>query len=239
SPTGPVARAGGGKIPGPPSSTDNVLAHLATGEWVINARSSQKYDSLLAAINADALPGFATGGRVGEDEKRRAREERERRRRLRELEREVKAEIRRGSIRSSVTSGLSGAYSIFDVMRCLSRNADLWRGRRTRLAETARESEKALERLYKRSEKIENRLAKARDRVAELGQIAGQVSDRLRGEQSLADSIVRGTTTVDAYGRTSSTADTVSSGSLVSAARAKASKIRAFAQKLQKLQQMG
>lgn len=57
------AAAGGQKMPGAPSSRDNMLAHVASGEWIINARSSQKYDALLRAINEDRLPAYALGGR--------------------------------------------------------------------------------------------------------------------------------------------------------------------------------
>lgn len=68
--------AGGGRVPGgapADMSRDNVLAlvdgkpfGLQSDEWVINGRSSNKYDRELAAINAGTfpkLPGFANGGR--------------------------------------------------------------------------------------------------------------------------------------------------------------------------------
>lgn len=44
-------------------------ARLDAGEWIINGRSSEKYDKELAAINAGTfpkLPGYNTGGRAGE-----------------------------------------------------------------------------------------------------------------------------------------------------------------------------
>lgn len=44
------------------SSEGVPMSWVDAGEWIINARSSEKYNSLLAAINADALPGFAGGG---------------------------------------------------------------------------------------------------------------------------------------------------------------------------------
>ena len=44
-------------------------ARLDAGEWIINGRSSEKYNKELAAINAGTfpkLPGYNTGGRAGE-----------------------------------------------------------------------------------------------------------------------------------------------------------------------------
>lgn len=78
-----IAKADGGLIPGTPSATDNRLAMVATGEYVVNSAAVQHYGhGLLDAINNMALPqgalgnhgsvgpavhspGFATGGRVG------------------------------------------------------------------------------------------------------------------------------------------------------------------------------
>jgi hypothetical protein len=58
-----------GRIPGPASSTDNVLAStiygdrigLATGEFIVNANQTQKHLPLLEAINA-GFDGYADGG---------------------------------------------------------------------------------------------------------------------------------------------------------------------------------
>lgn len=43
-------------------ASGRAFARVDAGEWVINADSSRKYDSLLRAINEDRLPGFAGGG---------------------------------------------------------------------------------------------------------------------------------------------------------------------------------
>lgn len=60
--------AGGGRIPGPPSAVDNVVARtpwgpmgLATGEYVVNARSTSRALPLLDWVNA-GMPGMAGGG---------------------------------------------------------------------------------------------------------------------------------------------------------------------------------
>jgi len=56
-----VARAGGGIIPGQPSRHDNVLAAVATGEYVVNAGSTSRYRGTLDAINQNR---YAAGGYV-------------------------------------------------------------------------------------------------------------------------------------------------------------------------------
>jgi hypothetical protein len=65
----------GGLLSGPGSSTsDSISARLSNGEYVINAASTKKYQSLLKAINEGTLdsqlnnpspPAFARGGQVG------------------------------------------------------------------------------------------------------------------------------------------------------------------------------
>ncbi len=65
----PAGFAGGGQLPGPPSDVDNMfgrgpggqLIALATGEFVVNARSTQRALPLLKWINA-GMKGFAGGG---------------------------------------------------------------------------------------------------------------------------------------------------------------------------------
>ncbi|WP_159632218.1 phage tail tape measure protein [Arthrobacter sp. 8AJ] len=70
-----VGFAEGGIVPGTAPSDptqDNVLAmvngqplKVRSGEWIINEKSSRKYDGVLAAINAGTFRGYAEGGRVG------------------------------------------------------------------------------------------------------------------------------------------------------------------------------
>lgn len=72
--------AGGGKVPGRAPADlrlDNVLGlvdgepiAVQSEEWIINGRSSKKYDRELAAINAGTfpkLPGYVNGGRDGRE----------------------------------------------------------------------------------------------------------------------------------------------------------------------------
>lgn len=56
----------GGKVPGAPSPVDNRVAEVATGEWIINAASSQRYDPILRAINEGTYePRGGFGGGSG------------------------------------------------------------------------------------------------------------------------------------------------------------------------------
>jgi TP901 family phage tail tape measure protein len=62
-----LARAGGGPIYGPGTSTsDSILAALSNGEYVIKAAAVDKYGlNFISAINSMRLPKFASGGSVG------------------------------------------------------------------------------------------------------------------------------------------------------------------------------
>jgi len=75
-----IPGAAGGKVPGRAPANlamDNVLATVngkplavQSEEWIINGRSSKKYDRELAAINAGTfpkMPGFTEGGRFGRE----------------------------------------------------------------------------------------------------------------------------------------------------------------------------
>jgi len=60
-----TARAGGGILPGPPSSKDNMIIAAATGEFVVNAAATSRHRDALEAINSGRVRGFAAGGFVG------------------------------------------------------------------------------------------------------------------------------------------------------------------------------
>ena len=75
-----IPGAAGGKVPGRAPTNlamDNILATVngkplavQSEEWIINGRSSKKYDSELAAINAGTfpkMPGYASGGGMGRE----------------------------------------------------------------------------------------------------------------------------------------------------------------------------
>ena len=75
-----IPGAAGGKVPGRAPTNlamDNILATVngkplavQSEEWIINGRSSKKYDRELAAINAGTfpkMPGYASGGGMGRE----------------------------------------------------------------------------------------------------------------------------------------------------------------------------
>ncbi len=173
--------------------------------------------------------------------------------RLADEERERRVDVRRGETVERVQSGLSGAYSVIDEMLDASRNKDYSAKQRKEFKRAAREAEKELTKLYKRAEAVEEQLAGARDRVSELAQISGAVSSALQGEQSLAASVTKATedetTTVqrsDGRGNIWHESTTkkgqkasVTAGVLVADARSRAGKIKAFAEKLKKLADLG
>ncbi|TFD61133.1 phage tail tape measure protein [Cryobacterium sp. Hh7] len=59
-------RATGGTVYGPGTGTsDSIPVMLSNGEEVTRASMAEKYRPLLKAINADRVPGYASGGSVG------------------------------------------------------------------------------------------------------------------------------------------------------------------------------
>lgn len=62
---GGMGFAEGGLVRGPGTSrSDSILARLSDGEFVINADAAKRHRSLLEALNAGMIPGFAEGGAV-------------------------------------------------------------------------------------------------------------------------------------------------------------------------------
>ncbi|OCJ05260.1 hypothetical protein A6U87_14730 [Rhizobium sp. AC44/96] len=58
--------AGGGSVRGPGTSTsDSIPAMLSDGEFVVNARQTARYRSLLESINGGRVPALADGGAIG------------------------------------------------------------------------------------------------------------------------------------------------------------------------------
>lgn len=56
----------GGQVSGPGGPTsDKVLMWGSNGEFMVRAAMYKKHKPLVDAINADRLPGYATGGRIG------------------------------------------------------------------------------------------------------------------------------------------------------------------------------
>ncbi|WP_420733178.1 phage tail tape measure protein [Brevibacterium luteolum] len=170
-----------------------------------------------------------------EDEAKRRREEAAARRaRVADMRRELRTDLRRGDLRDQTTRGLSGAYSTVDRMLSLSRNEDLSRGTRARLARDASGYESSLRRLYGQLEKLEQRAENAQKKLDELKQI----------QDSVASSIGRSAYSLDVTSQWSQTRAGVweqtqgVSGVRKNAAHA-AARVRDLSGKLNRLQKMG
>ncbi|WP_344008900.1 tape measure protein, partial [Isoptericola halotolerans] len=171
------------------------------------------------------------------DERRQAvQDQRARRGRLREERRELRTDVRRGAIQDQATGSLSGAYAVADDMMGLARSGDLTKKQSNRLADASRSAEREMRKLYAQAEKIEKRLADARDRVQELGQISSQVSNTITGGFSLADA-------ASPQQRTNARGevwyDSPTGKSMLAKAKAYAGRAKKFALTLRKLEQQG
>jgi muramidase (phage lysozyme) len=68
----PIVRASGGPVWGAGSATsDSIPAMLSNGEFVVNAKATDKHRGLLESINNHQVPKFADGGGVGKYDSRR------------------------------------------------------------------------------------------------------------------------------------------------------------------------
>jgi TP901 family phage tail tape measure protein len=157
------------------------------------------------------------------------------RKRLRDLQavqQDVRKDLRRGNLRDSVTSGLSGAYSAVDQLRSIADDPSLSQFGQRKLDKQANNAEKNLRRLYTQAEKIEAKLADARDRADELASIKGNVAGTIVGGFSLGG--------VEGGTNPWSGAEIPATGQqLLGAAQAYAERARVFSQKMQALQARG
>ena len=113
-----------------------------------------------------------------------AKAARERANRLSESRRDLRVDLRRGTITDAFTSG-SGLSQV-DKLLEVSRNADYSMSKRKRAAKDAYGLEKTLASLTKRSEGLEKALAAAKDKADELRAVRDAVANDLRGEFSLS-----------------------------------------------------
>lgn len=162
---------------------------------------------------------------------------RERLQRVRDLERELKVDIRRREIRDDVTSGIGGAYSTIDRLLDLSRNKDLTRGQRRNLAKAAKDAEPALKKLYTQAEKIETALDKAADKLDELRQVRDQVAGSLSGGFSFSDAVGNARRFDD--GPNGSITERIDTKVVIGEAKAYAAKLRTLAARLETLRKLG
>lgn len=189
-----------------------------------------------------------------ESEREAAEAARDKKKRIHDGRVDIKTDIYRGDgPKDQVTGGLDNARRVIDDMWEQSRNKDLSKKQRAKLADAAREAEKSLKTLYGQADKLEGKLAEARDKVSELANIKAGVSSALAGEFKLGDTIKEATEGVEKFKQTASgaqgswfemvkgpgTARSVTSKDMIAGAKAKADKIGNFAKLLDKLASMG
>lgn len=258
--------ATGGAISGPGTGTsDSILSYVSNGEHVLTASDVTKMGGqesvyrFRSMVQAGMVQGYASGGAVGraeravdrarrayarargKDEKDDAREElreaKDRLERVRDLERDLRVDLRRGEIRDSVTGGIGGAYSTIDELRDLSRNKDLSRGQRESLADAARKAEPALKKLYTQADKIEKALEGAADRLADLQQVRDSVASDLSGRFSFSDSVADARRFDD--GPNGTIRERIDTKVVIGEAKAYAAKLRTLAARLETLRKLG
>jgi phage tail tape measure protein, TP901 family, core region len=148
--------------------------------------------------------------------------------RLSEEQFDLARDLKRGSITESFTSG--SGMSVVDRLFEQSKNKDLSKGQRSALRSTAYKMESELLKLEKRSDSLAASLEKATKKRDDLLSVRDSVAGGLRGEYSLESALSRH--------YEYSTAPATAKG-LASQATAQASKIKAFASKLDKLRKKG
>lgn len=191
-----------------------------------SAKDKAKADDKAAKVAADRAK------KAREEAERKAKEERERRARVGELRSDLRTDVRRGSIRESVTSGLSGGYSQVDALAGLGANKDLSKASRSKANSGARKFEANLKALYSQAEKIDDKLKKAQDKATELKGIKDSVVSSLLGGRELDV----GTFQTQTNGVWSSHSNL---GQAAKGMRADVGAMKAFAGKLKKLTELG
>ena len=162
----------------------------------------------------------------------RAKDAEARKDRINDLRDKLRVDIRRGNIRDQVTGSLSSGQSAIDRLFDLGENEDLSRSSRNRATASARRFESSLTRLYKQAEQIDKKLEKAQDKAKELRGISDSVTNSLMSDRGID---------VGDYQNFSGGQWTTHSGVAGATRRMSASvaEMKAFADKLQKLQKQG
>jgi tape measure domain-containing protein len=312
--------AGGGRLPRTGLGTDQILGVSKNGtptawvddrEWVINAKSSERFNGLLKMINENnpalsGLAGLAGGGRVGvlqgqlksakktfssvkssvksaqkaydgiDGKKENRPAKRAAKSRLDSVKKDLvraekavealKSEIKdlkavrsdlssgaaeknytynertgkveaSNSLIDSGTSGLSGAYGLVAQAKAMSKLDGLTKKQSSAIANAAKTAKKEFESLYKTSEKLEGKLAKAEGHLSDLRGVASGVKSGLVQGFGLGDSVKDATEDRYVGGLRVEKAKprSVSGSSLVSAAKAYKSKLSKFSTAIKKL----
>ncbi|WCE39116.1 phage tail tape measure protein [Brevibacterium sp. BDJS002] len=130
-----------------------------------------------------ARGGVLSGSSKADEEQRKL--ERERLKAIREMQADLRQDLRRGSIRDQVTSGLSGGLSAVDQLSRYGSDENLSRGSKSRATSSARKFESNLNSLYNQAERIDAKLEKAKDKAQELKGIKDSVASGLLNDRDL------------------------------------------------------
>lgn len=250
-------KAAGGAIYGPGTGTsDEVPAWLSNGEHVLTAEEVRKMGGQQAVyrfrhdLMAGDVPKFATGGHLGESAnaranrlyreaqaaaKKRAKLTADQRKRLAELAEfrrdglvDMDKDNRRGNGYRSVTESLSSGYSFADKLTSLADSGNVGKASVRNLYAVSGRSEAALKTLHARSDALGKSLDTAKDKLADLTQIRGEVAKSLSGEFSI--------------GKTAQRQGLFGAGAVantIADAKGFLAKVKGFASKLQKLRLKG
>lgn len=229
--------AGGGRVGEAQSKVDKLQRQYSrmSGSKANRNRKLDLKDELDAAkkelkaakASAKSAEKSAKDAKKKADEARKA--EAERVARVNDERRELRTDIRRGSIVDSFTGG--NGLSQVDKLYDLSRNADLPKSARRQASRDAQGLEKALASLTKRSEGLEKALEAAKDKADELRSVRDAVANDLRGEFSLSGMLSE---TRQDLGSNPFTAKSISSK-----ANKMARRIEIFAGRLNRLRKLG
>lgn len=197
----------------------------ALREWRAAAERAKKASARANGSRSDADQRAAERAQDAADTAREAYEAaRDRLARLQDTATEVRTASRRGSLIGDATSSLSGAYGLVDQLRAMAANSDYTKNQRDTLEKRANAAEAAFRRLYGQADKIEKKVASARDRVSELASIKASASSALSGGFQIGG--LFGQTTEFGYDKP------VTGRSILAGAQQYAGKVRAFASKL-------
>ncbi len=242
--TGRKLKAYGGPIFGAGTETsDSIPAMLSNNEHVWSAAEVRgagghsRVERMRAMARAGMLPEFASGGAVDVDgwlhlasggaarkkaaEQRKAREE---------LLRQLRVDVRRGSIVEDVTGG--SGLNVIDDLLTWARDANLSSSRRKELAAVAAKYEGRLTHLY-------DQLEAATEQLGELQQIYDQVYGSLNGFDVAGSLESTFTEHRDDFGNTWVTESKATASSIAAAAQGRAGQLKTFAGKLSDLQRAG
>jgi len=163
------------------ASLHGGVQHLATGGAV--GEATRSVDSLSRRLRS-ARRTHASDATIDRLEQQ-LDDARSRLDRLRSEAVTLSRALRRGEV--DVTGGLSSAYGVTDDLRSLAASGDLGRSRSRSVLTRAGQGESALKGLYSQADRLEKRLADARDRHEELIQVSRGVRTSITGAFSLSD----------------------------------------------------